>query len=99
MASGDVRQVVVDVVADLNLQLPSERQLDPVDTTPVLASGSVLDSLATLNLLVGIEERCASTLDLDVELLGEDLLADADGPLATLGSIIRHLESLLEAGR
>jgi hypothetical protein len=94
---GDVRQVVLEVVTDLNLQLPSERRLAVVDATPVLAAGSVLDSLATLNLLVGLEERCERMLGLEVELLGEDLLADADGPLATLGSITAHLEAALEA--
>lgn len=94
MAADDVRAVVLEAIADVNLQLPTERQLPAEDATAVLAVGSTLDSLATLNLLVGIEERCERTLGLAVELLGEELLADAEGPLSTIGSLIGHLRWL-----
>ena len=94
--SDDLRAVVAASVADVNLQLPPERRLTDDDVTPVLAAGSTLDSLATLNLLVGVEERCA-TLGLDVALLDEALLADPDGPLATLGPLVSHLAAVRAA--
>ena len=94
--SDDLRAAVLAAVADVNLQLPDERRLADADTTPVLAAGSTLDSLATLNLLVGVEERCAA-LGLDVALLDEALLAYPDGPLATLGTLVAHLAAVRAA--
>jgi hypothetical protein len=94
--SDDLRAVVAAAVADVNLQLPPERRLAGDDASPVLGAGTTLDSLATLNLLVGVEERCAE-LGLDVALLDEALLADAAGPLATLGSLVAHLAAVRAA--
>ncbi len=94
--SDDLRAALAAAVADVNLQLPEERRLALVDATPLLAAGSTLDSLATLNLLVGLEERCAD-LGLDVSLLDEALLADPDGPLATLGTLVAHLAAVRAA--
>ena len=94
--SDDLRAVVAAAVADVNLQLPDERRLAVDDASPVLGAGTTLDSLATLNLLVGVEERCAE-LGVDVALLDEALLADPDGPLATLGTLVAHLVAVRAA--
>lgn len=90
----DVRSVVRAAIDDLDPQLPADRRLGGREDAAIVGDGSVLDSLAVLNLLVAVEERCADELGLTVDLLDEHLLAERDGPLATVASLVAHLEGL-----
>lgn len=90
----DVRSVVRATLDELDAQLPAERRLAGREDAAILGEDTVLDSLAVLNLLVAVEERCADELGLAVDLLDERLLADRDGPLRSVASLVAHLEGL-----
>jgi acyl carrier protein len=91
--SEQITRAVLACVEDVNTQMPDGAKLRVDVDCPVLGPGSVLDSLGLLNLLVAVEERLSAELGLNVDLLDEDLLADRNGPLRTVGTLIDHVEA------
>lgn len=88
--------LVFRAVDRVNELLAETQQLTKNRTIPLMEDGTVLDSLAIINLLVFIEDEIRDAFGREVTLAGEDgagSLQDRD--LKTLGSLIDALQNLL----
>ena len=91
---GDVSQVlqaIYQTIDELNDQLPAPERLPASPDTVLMGEQGHLDSLGLINLLVGVEDRLATTLGRRVKVFDEALLADPSGPLSTVGALADHI--------
>jgi acyl carrier protein len=86
---------VLKAVADLNCQLAPAQRLPLNPQTALVGPGSVLDSLALIHLIVGVEQRVSAELGTSVVLTEERTLGDAPRVLATVQSLADHIDFLI----
>jgi len=90
--------LVFRAVDRVNELLAETQQLTKSRTIPLMEDGTVLDSLAIINLLVFIEDEIRESFGREVTLTGEDGAGPLqDDDLKTLGSLIDALQNLLAA--
>jgi acyl carrier protein len=96
MSDGEkIRQIVFEVIDEINQQLPSAQRLDKAEGTCLFGEGGGLDSLGLVNLIVGVEERMGAVCGRTVNLADERLLERRDSPFRTVGALVEYLASLL----
>jgi len=86
-----VLEAIYQTIGELNDQLPEEERLPASRDTVLMGEKGRLDSLGLINLLVGVEDRLATTLGRRVMVFDETLLADPEGPLSTVGALADHI--------
>lgn len=88
-------RIVRDAIGEVNLTLDKDKELATDETTPLVGSGTSLDSLALVNLIVAIDSRvyevCGAELGL-VEAMDAD---PAQSPLRTIGTLIDYVAAKL----
>lgn len=90
-----IRDAVFAAIDELNEQrAPHERLTKALDGR-LAGDDSPLDSLAFVNLIVGVEQRLDGVLGTPVSLLDDERLDPTDASFSTVGSFITYLESLL----
>jgi acyl carrier protein len=82
-------------VAELNLQLPPGDRLSLSRDTRLVGTGGKLDSLALINLIVGVEQHVSEDLGVNVVLTEDRTLAHADRVMATVGALAEHIDLLI----
>ena len=92
----DVLKVVVDSVAELNLQLDESHQLELSPETQLFGRGSKLDSLGLVNLLVLVEEKTADTFGKSVTIADEKAMSQKNSPFRTVQTLAEYLFFLLK---
>lgn len=88
-------EIICAVVEEFNFQQPAESKLGTDPSTVLVGPSGVLDSLGLVTLMIAFESRLLTDLNVTVLLLDENALADASGPLRTLGSLVDHVISQL----
>jgi len=63
----------------------------------LLGHQALLDSVAFVTLLVGLEQRLGNGLDLWSSFMEQDALDEADNPFLTVASLADHIERLIAA--
>jgi D-alanine--poly(phosphoribitol) ligase subunit 2 len=83
----DVLEVIFRAIDEANKLATPESQLVKQSSTVLLGEGGVLDSLGLITLIVAIEERLQSDLDVQAIVLDEEALADPEGPYRTIETL------------
>ena len=91
-----IRQTVFSVFDELNEQLPSGRKLSKGDTTVLVGSESVLDSLGLVNFIVALEQRIETEFQTSVSLIDDDLVSEGKH-FADVASLTKYLAAVLTA--
>jgi acyl carrier protein len=96
MIFDDVMKVVLDSVAELNLQLDDSQQLEISPETQLFGRGSKLDSLGLVNLIVLVEEKIADSFGKSVTIADERAMSQKSSPFRTIRTLAEYLFSLLK---
>jgi D-alanine--poly(phosphoribitol) ligase subunit 2 len=96
MIFDDVLKVILDSVAELNLQLEESQQLELNPDTQLFGRGSKLDSLGLVNLIVLVEEKAADTFGKTVTIADERAMSQKSSPFRTVRTLAEYLFSLLK---
>jgi hypothetical protein len=88
-------RAIYQTIVELNRQLPAQQCLAAAPETVLVGEKGQLDSLGLINLLVNLEDNVAATLGRRVKVFDEELLADAKGPMATVGTLAAHIAARL----
>ena len=92
----DVLKVVLDSVAELNLQLEPSQQLELDAETQLFGRGSRLDSLGLVNLIVLVEEKAVDTFGKLVTIADERAMSQKSSPFRTVRTLSEYLFGLLK---
>jgi len=87
-------QLVYAAIDVVNRQLPSSHRLVKALETVIVGPSGVLDSLGIVNFVVTLEEQASEVLNGPVQLLDTAAVGDEDGPLRTVATLTRYLETL-----
>ena len=96
VTTDEVRSVVIEAIDDLNGSLPPERRLDSGTDTVLLGSGSRLDSLGLVNLIMSIEQLIEERYGQAVTLADERALSQKSSPFRTVGTLTEYTAGLLQ---
>ena len=89
-AVGVVLQSLDTVLEDQGIELPDT----PNEDTALLGRGSVLDSLALVNLLLDIEQTVNEQLGSSITLANEQALSMRQSPFRTVRTLADYVTSL-----
>ena len=88
---------IVDVIyaalAELNLQLPKDRQIEQSLTTVLFGTGGKLDSLALVNFIVIAEEKMDGVFGFRIDLTQDDPFAPGTGHFRTVRTLVDYIAS------
>lgn len=84
-----------EALDDLNEQRPPASRLTKALDTALAGDGGTLDSLAFVNLIVGLEQRLEEKLGITVNFFDDERLDPAAGPFRSVQTLIEHLETLV----
>ena len=91
-----IEKAVFEAIDEMNGQLPAgiviERSLD----APLYGKTGKLESLDFVALIVEVESKIQSEFGIDFVLTDENLLSKESSPFVTVGSLIEHLEEVID---
>jgi len=79
----------------INGELPPDRQLIKVPETRLLGSGSVLDSMHLVSLIVTIEREVEDTFGVALTLVDERALSMKESPFRSIQSLADYIGILI----
>lgn len=88
---------IYDCIDEINLQLTNDNQVEKGIETPLLGGASTLDSLALINLVVGIEERVFQEVGVEVILMGSEEVTAENGPLSSVAKLADFIAKKMAA--
>lgn len=91
-----IERAVYLSVDELNRQLPDGVQIEKSPDAPLYGRAGKLESLDFVTFIMEVESRIKDEFGIDLVLSDENLLSRESSPFSTLGSLIRHLETVLE---
>lgn len=86
-----VRQVVVEAIAELNLQRGADERLSDDGEAGLFGSGGPLDSLGLVQLIAELENAVEDRWGIRLDLADEALLEAEDSPFAKVGTLQAYL--------
>ena len=89
-----IRQLIFSAFDELNEQLPAARKLPKSETTSLVGTGGVLDSLGLVNLIVALEQKIENEFQTSISLIDDDLVSE-EGHFANVLSLTEYLASIL----
>lgn len=91
-----ILQSIYNSIDSLNAQLPSEEHIEKSNSTALFGSGSKLDSLGLINLIVAVEQNIEDEFETSITLADERAMSQNQSPFRTVDSLADYLEMLLE---
>ena len=91
-----ILQSIYNSIDSLNAQLPIEEHVEKSNSTALFGSGSKLDSLGLINLIVAVEKNIENEFDTTITLADERAMSQEDSPFRTVGSLTDYIEMILE---
>ena len=90
-----ILQLIYEAIDALNTQLPKEEYIEKDDGTALFGTGSKLDSLGLINLIVAVEQNIEDEFDITITLADERAMSQKHSPFRTVGSLADYIEILL----
>ena len=90
-----ILQLIYEVIDVINTQLPIEDNIEKHDTTALFGSGSKLDSIGLINLIVAVEQNIEDEFDVTITLADERAMSQETSPFRTVGTLTDYIEILL----
>jgi acyl carrier protein len=87
---------IYTAVAELNLQRPKNKQIQPRPDVALFGEKGQLDSLGLANFIVITEQKLEHSLGIQVDLTQGDPFSGQDGHFKTIESLARYVSSLIE---
>jgi hypothetical protein len=84
--------VITDAVATVS---PDSRAVD--ETTYLLGSYAILDSVGFITLLITLEQNLKNAVDLSASFMEQGHFEETKNPFLTVGSLANHIHNLLAA--
>ena len=91
-----ILQLIYNSIDSLNDQLPSEEHIEKSNDTELFGSGSKLDSLGLINIIVAVEINIENEFDTTITLADERAMSQENSPFRTVGSLTDYIEMILE---
>ena len=91
-----IKQVIINSISEVNLNLPKERQLGESTDTVLFGEGGELDSLGLINLIVAVEQNIQDEFESTITLADERAMSQKQNPFRTLGSLEGYIAVLLD---
>jgi len=89
------KQIIDDAIDEINIDQDAAVQIGKSLDTPLLSPSSNVDSLALVRLLLEVERLVEEKTGKAVVVVDESAFEAAQSPFATVGTLLRHVESLL----
>ena len=83
--------IIYDAIDGLNRQLPRDAQLTKSPETVLAGAGGHLDSLGLITLLVSVEESLQAKLGIQLAVLDQEELSQAEGPYHTVSRLENYI--------
>ena len=83
-------------IAELNLQMPKNRQVQPRPDTALFGEKGQLDSLALANFIVITEQKLEESFGVQLDLTQGDPFSGQNGHFRTIDSLARYISSFTE---
>ena len=90
-----IQQSIYNSIDSLNAQLPNEGHIEKSNNTALFGSGSKLDSLDLINLVVAVEQNIEDEFDVTITLADERAMSQQISPFRTVGTLTDFIEMLL----
>ena len=102
-STATTKQQVVDLIYEaidsINDTLPDQRQLEKAESTVLFGSGTTLDSLGLVTLIVNFEQQIVDELAVPVTLADERAMSQRNSPFRTVDTLADYaLQLIQEAG-
>ena len=91
-----IQQSIYNSIDTLNAQLLNEGHIEKSNNTALFGSGSKLDSLNLINLVVAVEQNIEDEFDVSLTLADERAMSQKHSPFRTIGSLADYIEMLLK---
>ena len=91
-----IQQSIYNSIDSLNAQLPNEGHIEKSNNTALFGSGSKLDSLDLINLIVATEQNIEDEFDVTITLADERAMSQESSPFRTVGTLTDYIEMLLD---
>ena len=86
--------LVYEAIDQVNAQITKGDKIIKDPTTPLLDSKSGIDSLAMVNLVVGIEQIIFDKTGQSVTVVDEEVFSSPESPFRTVGSLAAYIDKL-----
>jgi len=91
-----IQQSIYNSIDSLNAQTTkSEEHIEKSNNTALFGSGSKLDSLDLINLVVAVEQNIEDEFDVTITLADERAMSQQTSPFRTVGTLTDYIEMLL----
>ena len=90
-----IQQSIFNSIDSLNAQLPNEGHIEKSNNTALFGSGSKLDSLDLINLVVAVEQNIEDEFDDTITLADGRAMSQETSPFRTVGTLTDYIEMLL----
>lgn len=84
-------------IAELNLQMPKNKQIQPRPDTALFGEKGQLDSLALANFIVITEQKLEESFGVQLDLTQDDPFSGQNGHFRTIESLARYISSFTES--
>lgn len=91
-----IMDAIFAAVAELNQQLPADRQLVESDETGLFGHNGKLDSFGLVNLIVAIEENISDEFSVPITIADERAMSQKSSPFKTIGTLADYVAVLLK---
>jgi acyl carrier protein len=94
-----MRDLVLDVVAELNPTLPEPVKVDQGEAAALYGRSGVLDSIALVSLVVALEQLIEEEYGVSVSLADERAVSQSSSPFRTVGTLAKYAESRVQEAK
>lgn len=96
MKKEDILESVYLAINEINDQLPKNRQIEKKLDAPIFGKEGVLDSLALVNFIVGVESEIEDRFDVTITLADEKAMSQVNSPFNTVATLVDYIASITE---
>ena len=87
--------LIYEAIDEVNDTLPPQRRLEKTPTTVLFGTGTTLDSLGLVNLVVGFEQRVVQELGTAITLADERAMSQRNSPFHSVETLANYTVELV----
>ncbi len=87
----EILKIIIGIIADLNQSLFKDSPLAKSPDTILFGSGSKLDSLGLVNLIVALEQKIEDEYSVSLTIVDERAMSQSSSPFKTINSLADYV--------
>jgi len=91
-----VEKAVFEAIDEMNAQLPKGIAIEKNTDAPLYGKNGKLESLDFVAFIVEVEGKVQNEFGVDFFLTDENLLSKESSPFTTVGTLVEHIQRVLE---